>query len=124
MLPVAMGGVAGHKKGNPGCKAGKFDAHVNASQNYQDRMAKKKKATGGPGNTAKKGPGKPGGKKGKVGEKKHCHAFNFGKGNCAFNFGKGNCRYGAKCRFSHDKDGERNDKLQAFTPQQKKLVNL
>jgi hypothetical protein len=123
VLPVAMGGIAevscygcgqvGHKKGDPGCKAGKFDAHVNAPQDYKDRMSKKRKANGGPGNSAKKGPGKPGGKKGREGEKKHCHAFNFGKGNC---------RYGAKCRFSHDKDGEKNEKLQGFTPQQKKLV--
>ena len=85
VLPVAMGGIAevscygcgqiGHKKGDTGCKAGKFDAHANAPQDYKDRMAKKRKSNGSPGNAAKKGPGKPGGKKEKEGEKKHCHAF-------------------------------------------------
>jgi hypothetical protein len=53
-LPVAMGGVkeiscygcgkAGHKKGDPTCKAGKNDAHPSAPQDYKDRMAKKRKA--------------------------------------------------------------------------------
>ena len=72
-------GLEGHKKGDPSCKAGKFDAHVNAPQDYKDRMAKKKKANEGGGSNEKKGPGKPGGKKGKEGEKKHCNAFKFGK---------------------------------------------
>jgi hypothetical protein len=125
VLPVAMGGVKlmscygcgleGHKKGDPGCKAGKLDAHVNAPQDYKDRMAKKKKTNGGAANPGIKSPGKPGGMKGKEGEKKHCHAFNFGKGNC---------RYGAKCKFLHEKEGASGgkEKAQAFTPQQKKLV--
>ncbi len=37
-------GLEGHKKGYPACRAGKFDAHVSAPQDYKDRMAKKKKA--------------------------------------------------------------------------------
>jgi hypothetical protein len=54
VLPVALSGmkeiscfgcgIAGHKKGDPICKAGKYDAHANAPQDYKDRMAKKRKA--------------------------------------------------------------------------------
>ena len=52
-------------------------------------------------------------KKGEEKGKKHCHAFNFGKGNC---------RYGAKCRYLHEK-GEGGGKLKGFTPEQQKLVS-
>ncbi len=124
VLPVAMGGVKevscygcgkeGHKKGDPSCKAGKFDAHPSAPQDYKDRMAKKRKSVSSAGQLERKSPGKPGGKKGKEGAKRHCNAFNFGKGNC---------RYGAKCHFSHDKEGEKDSKIQAFSPQQSKLVS-
>ncbi len=115
VLPVAMGGVnevscygcgkVGHKKGDPTCKAGKNDAHPSAPQDYKDRMAKKRKAEKqkGPVQPEKKGGGK---------DKKHCHAFNFGKGTC---------RFGAKCRYLHEK-GAGDAKVAAFTPEQKKLV--
>jgi hypothetical protein len=124
VLPVAMGGVkdiscygcgkAGHKKGDPTCKAGKNDAHSSAPQDYKDRMAKKRKFSDD--NGGKKGGKQPGksGKKGEdKGEKKPCRAFNFGKGNC---------RYGAKCHFSHDK-GQSANKIHGFSPQQEKMVN-
>jgi hypothetical protein len=121
VLPVAMGGMnevscygcgrAGHKKGDPTCKAGKNDAHASAPQDYKDRMAKKRKAESQKGPSQ---PGKKGGDKGGVKEKKHCHAFNFGKGHC---------RYGAKCHFEHDKNGKPDDGVPGFSPQQKKLVS-
>ena len=42
------------------------------------------------------------------------------------NWGKGNCRYGAKCHFLHEKNGqkgnEKNAKLPGFTAEQNKLV--
>ena len=125
VLPVAMGGVKvvscygcgiqGHKKGDPGCNAGKYDAHADAPKDYRDRMEKKRNAMKNKRQEIgeKKTPGKPGTKKLKDGEKKHCHAFNFGKGSC---------RYGAKCHFLHDKDGGKGGKAEAFSPQQKKLV--
>ncbi len=52
-------------------------------------------------------------------EKKHCHAFNFGKSMC---------RYGAKCRFLHEKgkqggNGKQESDVPGFSPQQKKLVS-
>ena len=123
VLPVAIAGVkeitcygcgiTGHKKGDPICKAGKHDAHANAPQDYKDRMAKKRKAAATGGG---KSPSKPE-KKGEGRDKKHCHAFNFGKGNC---------RYGAKCHFLHEKNGqkgnEKNAKLPGFTAEQNKLV--
>jgi hypothetical protein len=123
MLPVAIAGmkeiscfgcgIAGHKKGDPICKAGKYDAHANAPQDYKDRMAKKRKAAGNGGG---KSPSKPE-KKGGGRDKKHCHAFNFEKGNC---------RYGAKCHFLHGKNGEKGNekstKLPGFTVEQNKLV--
>jgi hypothetical protein len=56
VLPVAMAGVKviscygcgiqGHKKGDPACKAGKFDVHASALQDYKERMAKGKKREG------------------------------------------------------------------------------
>ena len=87
VLPVALGGVkvitcygcgiAGHKKGDIGCKAGKFDAHVSAPKDYKERMEKKRKFNDG-GGTKKGGnqPGKPGKKGDDKGEKKPRHAFN------------------------------------------------
>jgi hypothetical protein len=54
-LPVAMGGVkgvscygcgiAGHKKGDPGCKAGKFDAHPSAPKDYRKEWQRKERST-------------------------------------------------------------------------------
>jgi hypothetical protein len=100
-LPVALAGVkvacyacgGAHKRGDPACKAGPNDIHPDAPQHFKLRMAAKKwkfdaggKATTGNDNHPKK--------KAKTGEKKHCNQFNFGKGTC---------RFGAKCRFSHDK---------------------
>ncbi len=60
-----------------------------------------------------KGPSQPG-KKGCDKEKRYYHAFDFGKGNC---------RYGAKCRFDHDKNGKPGAEVAGFSPQQKKLVS-
>ena len=118
VLPVAMGnvkqikcygcGIEGHKRGDAGCKAGKLDVHPSAPKEYKERMAKKGKKP----NENAKAPGKPG-KKGGEGEKKHCHAFNFGKGSC---------RYGAKCRFLHEKSEGNDGKGVKFTPEQQKLV--
>jgi hypothetical protein len=74
VLPVAMGGVKvvrcygcgvqGHKKGDPGCKAGKYDAHADAPKDYSDRMEKKRNAMKNQGTIIpeKKTPGKPGNK--------------------------------------------------------------
>jgi hypothetical protein len=107
-------GLTGHKKGDLGCKAGKYDAHTSAPKDYKERMAKKRKVNDD--NGVKKGgkqPGKPGKKGEDKGEKKPCRAFNFGKGNC---------RYGAKCHFSHDK-GQGANKIPGFSPQQEKMVN-
>jgi hypothetical protein len=75
-------------------------------------MAKKRKAESG------KGSVQPG-KKDEGKEKKHCHAFNFGKGTC---------RYGAKCRFLHEKgkqggNGKKDKDVPGFSPEQKKLVS-
>jgi hypothetical protein len=118
VLPVAMNGVKvvscygcgveGHKKGDPACKAGKFDVHSSAPQDYKDRMAKGKKREGEK-KKSPKSPGKPGGKDGSK-DRKNCHAFNFGKGTC---------RFGAKCRYLHEKGGG-DAKAQAFTPEQNK----
>jgi hypothetical protein len=58
-----------------------------------------------------KSPGKPGAKDGSK-DKKHCHAFDFGKGTC---------RFGAKCRYLHEK-GSSGAKAEPFSPEQKKLV--
>ena len=116
VLPVALNGVIkpiscygcgqeGHKKGDPSCKVGKYDVHASAPKDYKDRMAKGRKRE----SDKKQNPKSPGAnnKKGD-GEKKHCHAFNFGKGNC---------RFGAKCRYLHEKDGG-GEKLKGFTPEQ------
>jgi hypothetical protein len=102
VLPVALSGVKkaiscygcgkeGHRKGDPSCQAGKFDVHANAPKDYKERMAKGRKREA----EMKQNPKSPGAnnKKGD-GDKKHCHAFNFGKGTC---------RFGAKCRFLHEK---------------------
>jgi hypothetical protein len=124
VLPVAMGGVkevscygcgiAGHKKGDPGCKAGKFDAHSNAPKDYKERMAKKRKTNYEVGGKqGGKQPGKPGKKGGDKGEKRPCRAFNFGKGTC---------RYGAKYHFLHDKQ-QGDGKAPEFSPLQEKMVN-
>jgi hypothetical protein len=121
VLPVAMGNVKsitcygcgqeGHKKGDPSCKAGKYDVHASAPKDYKERMAKGRKREA----EKKQNPKSPGAnnKKGEDKEKKHCHAFNFGKGNC---------RYGAKCRYLHEK-GEGGGKMKGFTPEQQKLVS-
>ena len=87
VLPVAMGstkvvncygcGKQGHKKGDPSCKAGKFDFHVSAPQDYKDRMEKGRKRESDK-KPSPKTPGKTNNSGG--GEKKLCHAFN--KGNC------------------------------------------
>jgi hypothetical protein len=58
-----------------------------------------------------KSPGKPGAKD-RSKEKKHCHAFDFGKGTC---------RFGAKCRYLHEKGGG-GARAEPFSPEQKKLV--
>jgi hypothetical protein len=119
--PVAMGGVKavtcygcgqeGHKKGDPMCKAEKYDVHANAPKNYKERMAKGRKRE----EEKKQSPKSPGAnnKKGEEKGKKHCRAFNVGKGNC---------RYGAKCRYLHEKD-EGGGKMKGFTPEQQKLVS-
>ena len=93
--------------------AGKFDVHGSAPQDYRDRMMKAKKKNEDMKQTAKV-PGSSDRKAGEK-EKKHCHAFNFGKSSC---------RYGAKCRFLHEKgkNGGK-EKLPGFTPQQEKLVS-
>ena len=92
-------GLEGHKKGDPSCKAGKFDVHVSAPKDYRERMEKGRKREA----EKKQNPKSPGAnnRKGEDKGKKHCHAFNFGKGNC---------RYGAKCRYLHEK-GEGGGKM-------------
>ncbi len=102
VLPVAINGVKvvscygcgikGHKKGDPVCKAGKFDVHSSAPQDYKERMAKGKKRESDKKKPPKL-PGKPGAKEGGK-EKEHCHTFDFEKGTC---------RFGAKCRHLHEK---------------------
>jgi hypothetical protein len=103
-------GAPGHKKGDPNCKAGKFDVHPSASQDYKERMAKGKKREGDK-KKPPKSPGKPGAKE-QSKDKKHCHAFDFGKDTC---------RFGAKCRHLHEK-GNGDARAEAFSPEQKKLV--
>ena len=102
-----------HKKGDPECKAGKFDVHQSAPAVYKDRMNKKRKAE--KVKAEKDGGNKSPKKKGKANEKekKPCRAFNFGKGNC---------RYGDKCKFSHEKKKE-DYKAGEFSPQQEKIVS-
>jgi hypothetical protein len=66
VLPVAMNGVKfvpcygcgveGHKKGDPVCKAGKFDVHPSAPQDYKERMAKGKKREGDKKKSPKSAP--------------------------------------------------------------------
>jgi hypothetical protein len=122
VLPIAMGAVKSftcwgcggpHKKGDPECKAGKFDVHQSAPAVYKDRMNKKRKAE--KVKAEKDGGNKSPKKKGKANEKekKPCRAFNFGKGNC---------RYGDKCKFSHEKKKE-DYKAGEFSPQQEKIVS-
>jgi hypothetical protein len=122
-LPVAFGGAqeiscygcgGPHKKGDPECRAGKYDVHSCAPADYKARMDRKRKndasSSGGSNNDGNRGPKKV--KKYKEGEKKPCKALNFGKGKC---------RFGAKCKFLHDskqgkaKDGE-------FTPKQNQMI--
>jgi hypothetical protein len=127
VLPIAMTGSTGidcwgcggpHKKGDPGCTAGKYDVHHSAPPAYKARMEKKRKFESGNkgGNVAKGGGGgnQTPKKKSKKsdGEKKHCKAFNFGKGNC---------RYGYKCKFLHEKKKVKSD-VGDFTPKQAKIV--
>ena len=104
-LPVALTGVnvkcyacgGAHKRGDPACKAGPNDVHKDAPEHFKKRQAARKRKPEGGGND-KKNDNSPTYKKFKEGEKKHCHAFNFGKGTC---------RFGAKCRFLHEKgDGK------------------
>ena len=122
-LPVALGGVkpvtcygcgGAHKKGDPGCTAGKYDAHSSAPPEYKARMDKKRKfdasSSGGSSNDGNRGPKK--GKKVKEGDKKPCKAFNFGKGKC---------RYGAKCKFSHDTN-QAKAKEGSFSPKQNQMI--
>ena len=127
VLPIAMNGVremscwgcgGPHKKGDPGCSAGKFDVHHSAPPMYKAKMEKKRKAekgNGGGGNAKGGGGGNQTpikkSKKGD-GEKKHCKAFNFGKGNC---------RYGDKCKFLHEKKQVNVDNGE-FTRKQAKIV--
>jgi hypothetical protein len=77
-----------HKKGDPACKAGPYDIHPCAPENFKNRqLAKKRKAETGTNMNA------PSNKKTKVGDN---------KSKPCFDFAKGYCQYGAKCRFSHD----------------------
>ena len=77
-----------HKKGDPACKAGPYDIHPCAPENFKNRqLAKKRKAEIGTNMNA------PSNKKTKVGDN---------KSKPCFDFAKGYCQYGAKCRFSHD----------------------
>jgi hypothetical protein len=103
-------GTPGHKKGDPTCKAGKFDVHSSAPQDYKDRMAKGKKREGEK-KKSPKSPGKPGAKEGGK-DKKHCHAFDFEKGTC---------RFGAKCRYLHEKRSG-DSKAEPLSPEKKNLV--
>ena len=69
VLPIALNGIkemtcwgcgGPHKKGDPGCTAGKFDAHHSAPPMYKARMEKKRKAdkgNGGGGNEKRRGDG-------------------------------------------------------------------
>ena len=122
-LPVAFGGVkefscygcgGPHKKGDPECKAGKYDVHSCAPADYKARMDRKRKndasSSGGTNNDGNRAPKKS--KKYKEGEKKPCKAFNFGKGKC---------RFGAKCKFSHDTKQSK-VKDEDFTPKQNKMI--
>jgi hypothetical protein len=55
-------------------------------------------------------------KKTKAGEKKHCNQFNFGKGTC---------RFGAKCRFLHEKsDGRSPGKEEAHSLNKKAIAAI
>ncbi len=85
-LPVAFGGVrevscygcgGPHKKGDPDCKAGKYDVHSCAPPDYKARMERKRKndnsSSGGPSNDGNRSPKKQ--KKSKEGEKKPCKAL-------------------------------------------------
>ena len=91
----ACGGA--HKRGEPACRAGPHDVHPDAPQHFKLRQAAKKRKF-------EEGGGKPKEKdavqlkKAKPdGGKKHCNQFNFGKGTC---------RFGAKCRFLHEKKND------------------
>jgi hypothetical protein len=122
-LPVAFGGVneitcygcgGPHKKGDPDCKAGKYDVHSCAPPDYKARMERKRKndnaSSSGNSNEGNQNPKKK--KVFKDGEKKACKAFNFGKGKC---------RYGAKSKFSHE---SRKGKFEdgGFSPKQNQIV--
>ena len=122
-LPVALAGVrvacyacgGAHKRGDPACKAGPNDVHPDAPQHFKMRMAAKKrkfdagaKVNAGNDNNPKK--------KTKAGEKKHCNQFNFGKGTC---------RFGAKCRFLHEKsDGRSPGKEEAHSLNKKAIAAI
>ncbi len=96
----ACGGA--HKRGDPACKARPNDVHKDATEHFKKRQAAKKRKAEPGGNDKQKNDNQPtSNKKFKEGEKKHCHQFNFGKGTC---------RFGAKCRFLHEKgDGKTPD---------------
>ena len=119
-LPVALAGVnvkcyacgGAHKRGDPACKAGPNDVHKDAPEHFKKRQAAKKRKGEQGGNDKPKNDNQPTNKKLKEGEKKHCHQFNFGKGTC---------RFGAKCRFLHEKgDGKSpdNDERHGFNKKQ------
>ncbi len=122
-LPIAFGGVneitcygcgGPHKKGDPDCKAGKYDVHPCAPPDYKARMERKRKSdnssSNGNNNDGNRGPKKK--KVFKEGEKKSCKVFNFGKGKC---------RFGAKCKFSHD--SKQSKAMEGgFSPKQNQMV--
>jgi hypothetical protein len=119
-LPVALAGVSvrcyacggAHKRGDPACRAGPNDVHKDAPEHFKKRQAAKKRKAEPGGNDKQKSDNQPTNKKFKEGEKKHRHQFNFGKGTC---------RFGAKCRFLHEKgDGKTpgNDDKHGFNKKQ------
>ncbi len=112
VLPIAMNGIKGmtcwgcggpHKIGDPGCSAGKFDVHHSTPPMYKARMKKKRKAeksNGGGGNGKGSGDGNrtPIKKqKNNEGEKKHCKAFNQGRGIASMELNANSCMKRMKC---------------------------
>ena len=122
-IPVAVAGTmraftcfgcgGPHKKGDPSCKAGKYDVHSSSPADYKARMERKRKSDSSPGDGSRKGNLFP--------NKKRDNSSNDGKKHCrAFNFGKGTCRYGAKCKFLHE---VKNESDSDFSPKQAKVVS-
>jgi len=102
-------GEPGHKKGSAECKADRNAVHSSAPEEYKQ---KRKQHTSRRGTGVLTGTSSDGNT---PMNEKPCYQFDFGKGVC---------RYGAKCKFSHNRNGGGVDKggSRKFTSNPKKKI--